>query len=423
MIVPFFPPMAGGGVYRTLSFVRYLSRYGWEPTVIAPRGEAYWIRDERLLDRVPKSVTIVRTATWSAQSLLAWVRRSRSRDDRAHKRSSRGFGIARRLAAALLVPDSYVGWYPAAVRSARRVLEAGEYHAIYSTSPPETSHLIGHALHRRSGLPWVADFRDPWMNLHMLSPPTLLHAAMHRKLESVVCRHARVVVATRWHEQMLRESYPGARVARIPNGFDAEELDTVASLEPSESPFRIMHAGMLTQRRSVVPFLQGLSRFLERRRDARAEISVVFAGPREDENDRAVNAMGLGDIVEFRDSIPHAEALRAQKDSHVLLLIKHDNRRYNGMVPGKLYEYIGLARPILAIGLAGEALDLVEQLHRGETADPAHPGAIADALEKMYDRYRDGDLDKHYDLSPRPEFDRRLLTEKLASLLDHAADD
>ena len=418
MIVPFFPPMAGGGVYRPLAFVRYLSRYGWDPTVVAPSADAYWIRDERLLERVPPSVPVVRTPIWSGQALLAWMR-----GGRAHraKRSSRGFGIARGAAAGILVPDSYVGWYPGAMRAARRLLCDGAYDAIYSTSPPETSHLIGRALHRHSGLPWVADFRDPWINLHLLRPPTPVHAALHRRLESSVCRHASVVVTTRWHEALLRDAYPEARVTRIANGYDAEEIDSLTTAAPTGDRFRIMHAGMLAQRRTVIPFLREVGRFLEKRPEARERLSVVFAGPREDANDRAVEELAMGDIVEFRGAMPHEDALREQKASHVLLLLKHDNPVYTGIVPGKLYEYIGLRRPILALGPSGEALDLVESLGRGETADSSQPGMVAERLERLYDHHRAGTLEKHYDLSEHPELDRSLLTGALAALLDRVA--
>lgn len=418
MIVPFFPPMGGGGVYRPLSFVRHLPANGWRVTVIAPRGDAFWIRDESLLERVPPGTRVVRTDTWSGQAVL---RRGAAG---AQKRSSRRFGFLRRVAAAVLIPDSYVGWYSFAVRAAVQEIRSGGFDALYSTSPPETAHLVAAAVQRRSGLPWVADFRDPWMNLHLLDVPSRAHAALHRRLERSVCGRADVVATTVWSEELLRRACPSARVTRIPNGYDGGEMAAVAALSPPPGgPIRILHAGMLTQRRSAAPFLEALRDFLARRPDAQGGVDVEFAGAREDENERVLERLGLGACVRFAGSIPHAEALRRERAAHVLLLIKHADPRYNGLVPGKLYEYIGLRRPVLALAPAGEARVLVESLRRGEWADPEDVAAISRAIERMYERHRAGTLDSHYDLSERPEFERSRQAASLAALLDRVVEE
>jgi glycosyltransferase involved in cell wall biosynthesis len=413
MIVPFFPPMAGGGVYRPLSFVRHLPASGWRVTVIAPRGDTFWIRDESLLGRIPPDTRVIRTRSWSGQAVL------RRGGAGGQSRSSRRFGLLRRAAAAVMIPDSYIGWYPFAVRAAMGEIRKGSVDAVYSTSPPETAHLVGAAVARRSGLPWVADFRDPWMNLHLLDVPSRAHAALHRRLERSVCRRARSVVTTEWSETLLLRACPSARVTRIPNGFDGEAIAGVEAISPPPSgPLRVVHAGMLTQQRSAGPFLEALRQFLDRRPDARGAVDVEFAGAREDENERVLERLGLGACVRFVDTIPHAEALRRERTAHVLLLIKHTDPRYNGLVPGKLYEYIGVRRPVLALAPVGEARALVESLRRGETADPGDVPAISRAIERMFDLHRAGSLDAHYDLSPRPELERSRQAAALAALLD-----
>lgn len=267
MIVPFFPPMAGGGVYRPLSFVKYLPEAGWRTTVVTPRGEAFWIRDEKLAKQIPSSCEVVRTRTLSGQALLAVVRRKRggSPDGKPpQKRSSSVYSVARRLTSFFVLPDSYIGWKPFALQAAMAAVERESYDAIYSTSPPESSHLVAMAVHRRTRLPWVADFRDPWMNLYLFSPPTPIHASMHRRLERRVCERAHVVVTTKWHEAYVRANFPDALgVTRIPNGFDGAEVKAaVASGKPPLGRLRITHAGMLTQERTAVPFLSGLHALL-----------------------------------------------------------------------------------------------------------------------------------------------------------------
>jgi hypothetical protein len=414
MIIPFFPPMAGGGVYRPLSFVKYLGRHGWHPTVIAPRGDSFWIRDEGLVEQVPDECEVIRTDTLSGQSLLA---RLRGRSPASQRRSSRRFALVRRLAAATLMPDTYRGWKPYALRAARRTVSVDHFDALYSTSPPETSHLVARDIHRETGLPWVADFRDPWMNLYLLRPPTAVHAWLHRRMERSVCRQAHVVVTTRWHEQLLRARYPNADVTRIANGYDGAEAASVASTRPGDGPMRITHAGMLTQNRSAVPFLRGLRRFLHARPDAAGNIDALFVGAREDENELAAHGLGLGDVVRFADTAAHGETLQIERSSHILLLIKHVNPDYDGLVPGKLYEYVGLRRPILAIAPEGEAADIVTGLGRGEVARPEDEADVAGAIGRMYDAWRAGNLEESYQLDERADMTREHHAAAMAALL------
>jgi glycosyltransferase involved in cell wall biosynthesis len=236
-----------------------------------------------------------------------------------------------------------------------------------------------------------------------------------------VARRAALVVTTRWHEARLRARYPGADIVRIANGFDGEEAAEAAETPvpaPAAGPLRIAHAGMLTQRRSAAPFLRGLRRFLDEHPAAAAEVAVTFVGAREDESERVARALGLCDVVAFRDSVAHAEALRVQRGSHILLLIKHADPAYDGLVPGKLYEYIGMRRPILALAPPGEARDLVRSLARGEVVDPGDEPAVAAAIAGLLAKHRAGALERDYDLSARPEFERAALAGELAALLD-----
>jgi len=415
MLIPFFPPMGGGGVYRPLAFVRHLPEHGWRVTVVTPEGDAYWIRDESLVARVPTPTRVIRTRTWSGQAVLARGRRGRP----PAKRSSRGFGIVRRVSAAILIPDSYVGWVRFARSAALKVINTDRVDAVYSTSPPESTHLAGLAIHRKTGLPWLVDFRDPWMNLHLLDAPSRLHVRVHRDMERRVCTHASsLVVTTRWHEAKLRASIPGARITRISNGYDGEEMAGLDHVVPPARPLRIVHAGMLTQRRSATPFLEALARVLADEPALRSGIEVEFIGPRESENEQSTARLRLDGVVRFRDPLPHAEVLRVERGAHVLLLVKHADSRYDGLVPGKLYEYIGLRRPVLALAPAGEARDLVTSLARGEVASPESVDEIERALRIVLAHHRAGRLESAYDLSVRTEFDRARLAGELASELD-----
>jgi len=415
MIINFFPPAGGGGVYRPLSFVKYLSRLSWEITVVTPRPGEFWISDPGLAGEIPPRVRVVRTASLSGFRFLRALRGGRGKGE--SRRSSGGFAALRRIGELFLVPDTYAGWVPFATRAAGSLCRAERFDVVYSTSPPDSSHLVAMKIARRHGIPWVADFRDPWINLHLREAPTALHRALHERLERAVSRADLVLTTTSAHERMLAERYPWCRVERIPNGFDEEDFAREPDVRPPGAPFTVTHCGMLTLGRSARPFLEGLAALRRRSPATAAVIRVVFIGARESSNEEWVRRLALEDAVVFEDNLPHRECIAREIRSHVLLLIKHDDERYRGLVPGKLFEYIGAKRPILAVAPDGEAAEIVRDLGRGETAHIGSPDEIAAALETMYARYRGGTLESSYALDDVPQFSRRAEAERLNELL------
>ncbi len=176
---------------------------------------------------------------------------------------------------------------------------------------------------------------------------------------------------------------------------------------------RITHCGMLTLGRRSRVFLDGMSRFFESVPGARGNVKVTFIGARESVNEE-FGGTGLEGAVTFEDNMPHAACVERERKSHVLLLIKHDDKKYNGLVPGKLYEYIGARRPSLLSRHRERPPMSVTSLQRGETVRPDDAKGVAAALERMYSAYSSGKLDEAYDLSPRPEFSRRAAAESLS---------
>jgi glycosyltransferase involved in cell wall biosynthesis len=417
MIINFFPPAGGGGVYRPLAFVKYLSRLSWGVTVVTTQPGEFWISDPGLEAQVPPEVRVVRTASLSGFRLLRAVRGGPSAGA-ASRRSSSGFGALRRLGEHLLVPDTYRGWVPFASRAASELCRAERFDIIYSTSPPDSSHLAALSVARRFGIPWVADFRDPWINLHLRKPPTPLHRMLHKRLEASVAARALLLVTTLAQEEMFRRDYPGARIARIPNGYDEEDFAGLDERPLETGPFIISHVGMLTLGRSTRPFLEGLALLKRRSPGKAAGTRVVFIGARESANEEWVHSLALAGTAVFEDNLPHREVVRREKRSHALLLIKHDDERYRGLVPGKLFEYIGARRPILGVVPEGEAAAIIRDLRRGEVAPLGDPAAVAAALERMYDRRRAGDLDRAYALDEVPRYSRRAETEELSRALE-----
>ena len=412
----FYPPLGGGGVHRVLGFTRHLPRHGWECTVVCADAGDYWVSDESLLAGVPRATEVIRVRGGSA--LSAWLGLTRAASGR---RSTRAFSGLRKLSDWWLIPDSYVGWSRRARAAAERRARRGGFDAMLSSSPPDSVHLAALAVHRRIGLPWVADFRDPWVGLHFRMPPSAWHRARHAALERAVLEGADVVLtASRTHMDGIaaRGAERPRRVVHLPNGFEPEAAPSASAPAASggRERFDLLFTGTLAQMPDAEVLLEALHDWFARHPEARRRVRARFAGPYETGyEDRAI-ALGLKGIVEFLGPRPHAESLALQRGAGVLLLWKP--RNYPTMVPGKLYEYLDSGRPVLAVLPPGDEAGALVERAGGEVVAPGDRAALAARLERRYSAWKAGEAGP----SARPawlaEHTRERLAARLAGVLD-----
>jgi glycosyltransferase involved in cell wall biosynthesis len=410
----FYPPLGGGGVPRMLGLTRHLPESGWRCTIVCAGEDDYWVRDDS--QAIPEGTEVIRVPGGSA--LAAWLKLRRPAV--AGRRSGPTFGLLRRISDWWMMPDSYRGWARRARGVAARRLARGDVTALLTTSPPDSVHLAGRALARRFRLPWIADFRDPWIGLHFRQPPSDWHRARHAAMEAAVVNEADAVfAASHTHAADLAATFPAraSRIHHVPNGY--EPMEESAGHEAADPDhFVVVFTGTLAQMPDAFTFLDALHEVLAHRPEGRRRIRVRFAGPYETGvEDRAV-ALGLKGIVEFLGPIPHRRARELQQAADLLLLWKPHGDGYRTMVPGKLYEYLSTGRPILAV-LRPE--DEAARLAREGGATIAEPGkrqAMLEALEGAYDRWRGEGRAPRREHAWLASHTRGELARRTASLLD-----
>ncbi len=414
VLTPFFPPLAGGGVHRVLSFVRHLPARGWACTVVCAGEHDYWVRDESLLKQVPPATEVLRVAGGSA--LAAWLR-VRGKAD-SGRRSGGAFAPLRSLADWWLLPDSYAGWSRRARSVAAARASRGDVHAVLSSSPPDSAHLAALDVTRTARLPWVADFRDPWVGLHFRKPPTPWHAARHAAMEASVTGSADLVLtASRTHERELASRAVGKprRLLHLPNGF---EPSTSTTQVVDRSRFRLAFTGTLSLMDDMGTLLDALERLQGIEPRARDALRVELVGPYDSDWEARTNARGLGSLVRFSGPRSHAETRALQRSADALLLWKPRGDGYRTMVPGKLYEYLDSERPILALlPEHDEAAELVTQAG-GSVLPPGDAEALAVELAARLARWREAG--RLPDARPAwlGEYARERLAGELARALD-----
>jgi glycosyltransferase involved in cell wall biosynthesis len=399
-------------VARPLSFARYLPALGWQVTVLcADHGSAPLADTSRNL-ALPQGVEVIRVPMPEGAA-----RGRRAVIGGKPGRPSGLYRAARGAASWIWVPDSFAPWAPVATMYAKERLEKGGVNAILTTSPPDTVHLVGLGLTSR--LPWVADFRDPWIGLTYKRPPTPIHAWRQRKLRDQVLTRADLVLATTQASaaHLSKVAPSGKPVAVLPNGWDPDIENTKTAPAEHGRRLRLVYTGTLWDVPAARLFFTALARALAAANTRAIEVDIV--GPYETEEKNLAQKLGLGDVVRFVGQVSYEESRRRQMEADVLLVLQVHGPGYDLAIPGKLYEYLASTRPILAFLPAGEGADLVTKAG-GWVAVPDDEAAMEQALTRLVRGER-----PHGDSSARQmlayEHRRDRIAERLAHLLDGLA--
>lgn len=427
----YFPPAGGPGVQRVLKAVKHLPEFGVHPVVVTVRPErgAFPSTDASLLEEVPCGVEVIRTGAldpFSAYARLIGTSRQKSvKVGSVGHADSWQERLAQRVRANVVLPDARVGWVPFAVRAAQRAIErlqgtGAPVEVLLTSGPPHSTHLAGRYLARSTGLPWVADFRDPWTDINFYDelPMTAPARTLDRAAERSVLRMAdRIVTVSPWWRRLLASKVQRAAAAFVvvENGVDEADFASVWA-EPPTLPetFRLVHVGSLYGARNP----EALWEALHRLRDDGRRVPVRLVGRVGEGVEHSIAAYNLTDQVEVVPYLPHDEAVREMACAPALLLSVEPFPADLGMMTGKLYEYLASGRPVVALGPPGgdadqriRALAAGRLFARSDVEDlAAHLGAMSAAWERG-ERPRGASRD-----ALRP-FTRRAQTERLAEVL------
>jgi glycosyltransferase involved in cell wall biosynthesis len=449
MITYFFPPVGGVGIERSLKHVTYLPDAGWEPVVVAPSNAAYRIVDPTTLERVPAGTEIHRAPSLEPAHLRLLLRRLRGRAATSPEAAGGGAGagagtgtgtgtgtngnlsLGTRLRAManaawaktvplVMVPDEQLLWTVPAIVAGVRAHRREDVDAIYSSSPPASSHLAAAVIKSVIDRPWIADFRDPWMQNPFARQLSAMHGRLEATLERLVVERAdAVVLATGVMREQYAARYPelADRFVHIPNGYDLDDLHRMATDVPITSEkdlYRIVYAGSLYGEPELRVLLDGVALLLERWPGLRSRLRIDLVGWLSATNQQiaARRLPELEPVVRTLGLRPRAEALGRQRaaDACLVLMGPGDDRAVFGTT--KLFEYLGLGLPVLAVVPPGEVRHVLAELDWGVVADPT-PQGVADGIERLM-----AAPPRSAVADPERRYERRALTRRLAAILD-----
>ena len=416
LVVDQFPATGGSRVDK---FVRFLPEFGIEPIVLAPQ-ETETAAGRRIASELyPPSLRVHRVPSlgWSYFTMRYLSRGPGSR----HYELLRALSYPERL---LLLPDHMVRWIPLAVRRARRIVQQEGIRVVFSSSPPESTHLVGLRLHDALGLRWVADFRDLWTEKTMLfRPASRWHGRAVRALERRVFGSADHVIANtpqNLARYRRRFALPDDRVTMIPNGFDPRDAASIAPPPPQpREAMRLGYAGNMDKH--GLPwreFLDALRRLADEVGHGR--VALDSCGYLSQEVADFVRDRGLDDVVVHHGELPHAEAMRIMGGTDMLVALLYEDTDYSdSIVPIKLYQYLMMRRPILFVGPAeGAAAAVVRETRTGTIIPPNRgPDGILAFLRDSFARWSRGELAVVPDEDAVAGYDSRAQTRRLAEIL------
>lgn len=430
LVAHHFPPDSAVGGVRPAKFAKYLPQFDWEPLVLTVKENYHEVVDSPQLSGGQPSFPIIRTSfvrnpNYYYRALKRMlvgdqvenniVPSGHSGDD-----ADRGPTIVDWVNALSAFPDEHTGWLPFATLRGKKAIRQYCIDCIVTSGPPHSTHLIGAWLNKWTGLPWIADFRDPLFLPEKSNP---VSRRLDRKLEGYVMTRAALVLTTTKRltkDLAKRHAAMAHKVHTLPNGYDPDDF-TVAPRQKAEE-FTISYLGTLYRNRDPEPVFRALAALIEDGLIQRGRIMLRFVGDCEMTAGKPMRALidqyNLNGSVELLPWLAKQRAFEVMAESHLLLLLAEHQEL---MIPAKVYDYLGIGRDILALTEEGATADLLQEIGNAAVHLPEDEDGIAKSIESFYKKYldaRDGPVSAPEIPDGLPKYSRQRLTGELAKLLD-----
>ncbi len=350
----YWPPTGGSGVQRWVKFSKYLPEHGWQPVIYTPENPERLAYDESLLADIPECAEVIRRRIVEPYGLYRKLF-GRSGGE-VNPLNSSGKSLKSKLSRVvrgnLFIPDPRVSWVRGSVRFLKKYLREHPVDAVVTTGPPQSMHLIGRGLKRSLGLPWIADFRDPWTRMFYYKHLCLSKFAdrKHHRLEQGVLDEADLVLAVSPPVRDDFQAQTRTPVHLITNGYDEDDFPVREPGSRRDGKFRIVHTGLFAADGNPLKLWDALARRCREDEDFAQRLEIRLAGKTDAPVLEAIRERGLGAQLVDLGYLPHSRVVQEQQEADLLILPLRHEPEYAKVLPGKIFEYIASGRPVLGIG-------------------------------------------------------------------------
>lgn len=350
----YWPPTGGSGVQRWVKFSKYLPEHGWQPVIYTPENPERLAYDESLLADIPECAEVIRRRIVEPYGLYRKLFGRSGGEVNPLNSSGKSLKskLSRVLRGNLFIPDPRVSWVRGSVRFLKKYLREHPVDAVVTTGPPQSMHLIGRGLKRSLGLPWIADFRDPWTRMFYYKHLCLSKFAdrKHHRLEQGVLDEADLVLAVSPPVRDDFQAQTRTPVHLITNGYDEDDFPVREPGSRKDGKFRIVHTGLFAADGNPLKLWDALARRCREDEDFAQRLEIRLAGKTDAPVLEAIRERGLGAQLVDLGYLPHSRVVQEQQEADLLILPLRHEPEYAKVLPGKIFEYIASGRPVLGIG-------------------------------------------------------------------------
>lgn len=425
VITYYWPPSGGSGVQRWVKFAKYLPSEGWQPVIYTPSNPDLGSVDESLLSDIPSEAEIINRRIFEPYGIYRKLTGSKGQIKVEANPGGGGKGsFLKRLSmwvrGNLFMPDPRCLWIRPSVRFLTKYLKEHPVDVIVSTGPPQSMHLIARKVSLATGIPWVADFRDPWTKIFYFKHLMLGKRAerKHHELEQRVLDDATAVVAVSPLVQADFAAMTKTPVCLVTNGYD--ESDYTETIVP-EKGFNVVHTGLLTAEGNPVELWKVLGKKCREDADFAASFRLTLAGKTDETVLESIRQAGLGDYLTDLGYIDHNKAVMQQRKASVLILPIREEPETKAILPGKLFEYLAARRPVLGVGTGeGAMAEVLKETGAGQIFDWDDRAGISDYVERLWSAFRSGEvMTATADIE---KYSRRMTTRKMVEIFEQVTD-
>ena len=412
VVTYYWPPSGGPGVQRVLKFCKYLPEFGWEPIILTVKNGEYPALDDTLLNE-SKNIQTHYSRAYSLYSIFNWFTGNKSIPNHQLSKSSNDtlfIKFARWIRYNLIVPDGRIGWYWGAVKRGKELLDNQQFSLIFSSGPPHSVHLIGRKLAKKSGVKWVADFRDPWTDVfyYLENPRNRITIWLDGLLEKKVLNDCNgLITVSKGFESLLNDRMPiKSKSTVIYNGFDQDDFSSKPIERKSRDQILISHTGSLSMSQNPLGLFESVKDHNDSSRVSKITIQLV--GSVHPYILDTIQRLNIQQYVYILSYQPHQKAIQILVESDFIFLVVPNQDKNKGIIPGKIFEYFKCQSEIILFGnKRSEAALLTKTLGYQNIFE----------IDEKFD-FNNLKINQSMDQESTFKFERKNLTASLAQVFD-----
>ena len=423
IITYYWPPSGGGGVMRWLKMSKYLPELGWQPIIYTPENPDPSVTDSSLLKEIHPETRVIKTPIWEPYEIYRKITGKHKEEKfKAGYISEASSGdwknkLSVYIRGNFLIPDPRKFWIKPSIKYLSAFLKSNHIDLIVTTGPPHSMHLIGLGLKKKFNIPWIADFRDPWTDIDFYSSLRLSKRAdkKHHSLELQVLKTADLIVTVSpsWAEDLQNKTEKP--VSFIYNGFDPEDFINLPSVTDDE--FSITHFGSFNRDRNTSALWTALNVLSQENPEFKSQLRIHLIGQTDNSVLKDIDSNGLSANLLLIDHLPHKKGIDHLAKSQILLLPINNTPNAAGILPGKMYEYLAVKRPVLAIGPTNaDFAKIIQETNSGVVINFEDVEKIKLTVAEYFQLYKQKQL--HLKSDSCKQFSRKELAKKFISLAE-----